>query len=1200
MDWVGPEANGAEADAAAASSMQLVPASGGSLQSASARSRQRSRCSSPLFGTMAHGGSQLRSVNGHNRASLGTFTLKQSAVCRMCGDELAAEDDQDDFSPCDCTFQMCTVCLEHVRSYEKNRCPGCNSDLRTKEQWRAMKSFLCTEDTPTAVPNGIGIAPSFPDIGAKDQDLQLVKGSQDPAGVEVIACENSSKLPVASTAHYGFGSIAWHHPPCKANARGNPSADIKLRGLFRKSSYPASKIGPYRIFVFLRFCATVGFIQYRVTHPTSSGYWLWFLSVTCEIWLAHDCLEARYDNGQKDLPKVDVFVTTADAQKESPFVTACTVLSVMSADYPANKLACYLSDDGSSMLTFNVMAEVAGFARLWVPFCKSFDIEPRNPEAYFAHKFDFLKDKIQSDFVRSRRKVKKEFEEFKVRVNRLVADSCHPPAEGWQMKDGSPWPGNNYLNHDGIIQVFLHPDGDVMDVEGQHLPPLIYVSREKRPGHDHNKKAGAINALIRASGLITNGPYLINLDCDHYINNSQAIREALCFFLDPIKGRNIGFVQFPQRFDGVDQNDRYANHNTVFFDINMKGLDGLQGPVYVGTGCMFRRRKELPPAKLGMCSNFIESAMREENGQKSPFGILRLAHLLTALEQAVAHIASKLILTVVHLHGSPHSMLSDVVLSISCDYEDKTDWGTEVGWIYGSLTEDIVTGLRIHSCGWRSAYCDPSLAAFKACGQSLYLSGCIVPGKECSQVLQASLKGYLEPRKSIIGSAPLNMADRLHQVERWATGAVEIFFSGRNPLIYDWHGHLSFCQRLAAFKNQQITVHAQSRAMLKSCTLRYFNNAFYPFTSLAIVVYCLLPPLALLTDLFFIPPASRIKPARASRRRLWTPTTSGPVGHRSMWVSALRTEATLTLSYSNQAGRGQAQEQLEKRPECFRADFESVVDCVCGGQLAAADPMAGAAGGGAGGGPGFGRGGGGGGGALDLQRKQSPNFLACQSLDHYGVVCFTTLICSFLILSLLELRWSGVSFEAWWRNEQFWVIAGLTSHLAALVQGLLKVFAGIEIAFTVTSKGANSPEKYVDELHTFQFSWLLLPAVIVGLLNILGVVIGFARAFNTTSATHDWGQLLGKLAFSLWVLVHLYPFGKGLLGRREKVPTIVLVWAVLLTITTTLLWASFAPQTSTPTGWEIIQHPLDFNKQLPTESVTGSYYDAVHGTGLQR
>jgi len=54
------------------------------------------------------------------------------------------------------------------------------------------------------------------------------------------------------------------------------------------------------------------------------------------------------------------------------------------------------------------------------------------------------------------------------------------------------------------LQVFLHPDSDVRDTDGDVLPPLIYVSREKRPGYDHNKKAGAMNALLRASGLITN------------------------------------------------------------------------------------------------------------------------------------------------------------------------------------------------------------------------------------------------------------------------------------------------------------------------------------------------------------------------------------------------------------------------------------------------------------------------------------------------------------------------------------------------------------------------------------------------------------------------------------------------------------------------------------------------------------------------
>lgn len=35
------------------------------------------------------------------------------------------------------------------------------------------------------------------------------------------------------------------------------------------------------------------------------------------------------------------------------------------------------------------------------------------------------------------------------------------------------------------------------DIEGNELPRLVYVSREKRPGFDHHKKAGAMNALVQ-------------------------------------------------------------------------------------------------------------------------------------------------------------------------------------------------------------------------------------------------------------------------------------------------------------------------------------------------------------------------------------------------------------------------------------------------------------------------------------------------------------------------------------------------------------------------------------------------------------------------------------------------------------------------------------------------------------------------------
>jgi cellulose synthase A len=44
-------------------------------------------------------------------------------------------------------------------------------------------------------------------------------------------------------------------------------------------------------------------------------------------------------------------------------------------------------------------------------------------------------------------------------------------------------------------QVFLGQTG-AHDIDRNELPRLVYVSREKRPGYQHHKKAGAMNALV--------------------------------------------------------------------------------------------------------------------------------------------------------------------------------------------------------------------------------------------------------------------------------------------------------------------------------------------------------------------------------------------------------------------------------------------------------------------------------------------------------------------------------------------------------------------------------------------------------------------------------------------------------------------------------------------------------------------------------
>lgn len=420
-----------------------------------------------------------------------------------------------------------------------------------------------------------------------------------------------------------------------------------------------------RVLIVIRLVALFLFLIWRIQNPNRDAMWLWAISIVCELWFAFSwildilpkvnpidraadlaALKDKFEspspsnpNGRSDLPGVDVFISTADPDKEPPLVTANTILSIMACEYPVEKLSIYISDDGGAILSFESLAEAVEFAKVWVPFCRKHNIEPRNPDSYFAQKRDPTKDKKRHDFVKDRRWIKREYDEFKVKINGLpevIKKRCSmhnkkeemkekmavkeknggviPPGETinytkatW-MADATHWPGTWFDpiadhkkgDHAGILQIMSKvPEHDPVMGEADEkkldftgidirLPMFAYVSREKRPGYDHNKKAGAMNALVRASAILSNGPFILNLDCDHYVYNSMAIREGMCYMMDR-GGDRICYLQFPQRFEGIDPSDRYANHNTVFFDGNMRALDGLQGPVYVGTGCMFRR-----------------------------------------------------------------------------------------------------------------------------------------------------------------------------------------------------------------------------------------------------------------------------------------------------------------------------------------------------------------------------------------------------------------------------------------------------------------------------------------------------------------------------------------------------------------------------------------------------------------------------------
>ncbi|KAM7253870.1 hypothetical protein ACFE04_031552 [Oxalis oulophora] len=1000
-------------------------------------------------------------------------------ICKVCGDEIGRKENEEVFVACHvCGFPVCRPCYEYERSEGNQCCPQCHTRYkRHKGSARIPGDDEEDEDLDDfedefKAKNHQGHHSEQQHVANPSENGDRNHQQQGNANGQAFSYAGSVTGKDFDPEKDVYGSAEWKERVDKWKVRqekkglvskdtGNNDQDEEddyimaeaRQPLWRKVPIPSSKISPYRIVIVMRLFILALFLRFRVLTPAYDAYPLWLISVICEIWFAFswildqfpkwfpitretylDRLSLRFEReGEPNkLAPVDVYVSTVDPLKEPPIITANTVLSILSVDYPVNKVSCYVSDDGASMLLFDTLAETAEFARRWVPFTKNYSIEPRAPEFYFSEKIDYLKDKVQPTFVKERRAMKREYEEFKVRINALVAKALKKPEEGWVMQDGTPWPGNNSRDHPGMIQVYLGSEG-ALDVEGKELPRLVYISREKRPGYDHHKKAGAMNALVRVSAVLTNAPFMLNLDCDHYINNSKALREAMCFLMDPQLGKKLCYVQFPQRFDGIDRNDRYANRNIVFFDINMKGLDGIQGPVYVGTGTVFNRpalygydppvsqkRQKMTcdcwPSWCCFCCGSRKSKPKKKN-EKSLLGgllfkkkkkmgknyvrkpIFDLEEIEEGLEgydeleksslmsqknfekrfgQSPVFIAS----TLVENGGLPegtnsNTLIKEAIHVISVGYEEKTEWGKEIGWIYGSVTEDILTGFKMHCRGWKSVYCMPKRPAFK-------------------------------------GSAPINLSDRLHQVLRWALGSVEIFMSRHCPLWYGYGGKLKWLERLA-----------------------YTNTIVYPFTSIPLLAYCTIPAVCLLTGKFIIP-----------------------------------------------------------------------------------------------------------------------------TLTNLASVYFLALFLSIIATGVLELRWSGVGIEDWWRNEQFWVIGGVSAHLFAVFQGFLKVLFGVDTNFTVTSKAADDNE--FGELYLFKWTTLLIPPTTLIILNMVGVVAGVSDAINNSYAS--WGPLFGKLFFAFWVIVHLYPFLKGLMGRQNRTPTIVVLWSILLASIFSLIWVRIDPFLPKQTG----------------------------------
>ncbi|KAL5865233.1 hypothetical protein ACOSQ3_002747 [Xanthoceras sorbifolium] len=501
-------------------------------------------------------------------------------------------------------------------------------------------------------------------------------------------------------------------------------------------------------------------LVYRLLSLQDHGF-PWFLAFMCESWftlnwviivtirwtpLVYKIHPELLEQRVQELPAVDMFVTTADPVLEPPIITVNTVLSLMALDYPANKLACYVSDDGCSPLNFYALVEASKLAKLWVPFCKKYNVKVRAPFKYFSDESVMSSGAHNSwQFHQDWKNMKEEYE----RLRRNIEDAAKKSAGfGFDLTgEFAVFSNTEPRNHPAIVKIIWENKKGHAD----EIPHLVYISREKQSGHPHHYKAGAMNVLTRVSGIMTNAPFMLNVDCDMFANNPQIVRHAMCLLLGS-KEKDCAFVQCPQLF--------YNNPNiglVVSHEYMSKGIIGIQGPFYIGSGC-FHRRKVIygpwPEDTKNDSGRYYNSVM---NGKVDDDEILlkEFGNSMELIKSAAHALKGK-----IGFSMSPSNSLDAAHQVAGSAYEYGSSWGEKVGWIYGSTAEDILTGLMIHKRGWRSGYCNPNPPAF-------------------------------------LGCAPSNSIVAMTQQKRWTTGLLEILFSKNNPISATLAANLQFRQCLA-------------------------------------------------------------------------------------------------------------------------------------------------------------------------------------------------------------------------------------------------------------------------------------------------------------------------------------------------------------------------------------------------------------------
>ncbi|KVH88497.1 Cellulose synthase, partial [Cynara cardunculus var. scolymus] len=287
---------------------------------------------------------------------------------------------------------------------------------------------------------------------------------------------------------------------------------------------------------------------------------------------------------------------------------------------------------------FYALLETSCFCKYWLPFCKRYKIEPRSPSAYFteAHISPITNEWSSIKPEELTEELKKEHRGF---------------------KNGKSVQAN----------VTIRLLSNAIDTEGNTLPALVYMAREKRPEWHHSRSHERLD-----KGVIA--------DTQQRNYSKYGLRHVLETIQNPYEMQCV-FSWMSRRASGLCSYNFHRTLTTSQQTMFTAILQGSSMRLEVWTLTWGAYMSEVG-AFTGEMLCVAEAIARTQDFNWDKENHKTMIEGIDVLEKACK------------------------ILAI-CTYEQNTRWGKEMGLKYGCAVEDVINGIAIKCRGWRSVPLQP-------------------------------------------------------------------------------------------------------------------------------------------------------------------------------------------------------------------------------------------------------------------------------------------------------------------------------------------------------------------------------------------------------------------------------------------------------------------------------------------------------------